>query len=89
MKRSKRELEAMERLVDAATEVASVFGRPDCEAHVLVPMRDSGPVCVHALDALWAANDEWQEAQLVASRHRKPKPKKRGTRPTNGGRSND
>lgn len=55
---TKREREARARLLDAATEVAALFGsNPTRE-------RDWSPEAEKALADLWRANDEWQEAQM-------------------------
>lgn len=55
---TKREKAARDRLIEAATELASWTGRP---SKALTSMQCP----VELLTEVWLANDEWQEAQLA------------------------
>jgi hypothetical protein len=56
---TRREKAARDALLDAATEVASVFGEPVGGEEVVGERAD-------VLAALYRANEDWQEAQLAA-----------------------
>lgn len=73
--RTPRERRALDRLADAAAEVASVIGGPD---YPLALEEVLGGEALRALAALYGANDFWQEAQLEAGEKR---PKRKAIRP--------
>lgn len=62
MKLTRREEKARDELVDAATELAHMLRDADTEPG---SYSIDGPLA-DAMNCLYLANDEWQEAQLAA-----------------------